>query len=140
MWRPEPRPLRIAAAALTACLAAVAPAPARTADPAFPAIDCAALWYATADFRARYALAEGSPDEARAMARAFRDAGVALTDDPEAAVDARIDKLRPIYLLLMRRYILDGNRRARDQYVRLSGLCDDFGREKALPGHRVPDR
>ncbi|TDX33672.1 hypothetical protein [Rhodovulum visakhapatnamense] len=139
MWRPEARPFRIAAA-LAACLALVGPAPARTTDPAFPALDCAALWDATADFRALYALAEGPPDEARAMARAFRDAAVALSDDPEAEVDARIAKLRPIYLLLLKRYILNGNRRARDRYVRLSGLCDDFGRDAALPGHQGPGR
>ncbi|MBL3563982.1 hypothetical protein JMM59_02960 [Rhodovulum sulfidophilum] len=126
-------------AALAVLFLAAPTAFAQGADPTFPAIDCAALWQATADFRTRYAIAEGSPAEAQAMARAFRDAALAEGADRDG-VDDRIAALRPVYLLLLQRYLLDGERRARDQYVRLSGLCDDLGRASGLKGHRHAPR
>ncbi|ARC88150.1 hypothetical protein [Rhodovulum sp. MB263] len=115
------------------------PALAGNADPAFPATDCAALWQATASFRASYAIAEGAPSEARAMARAFRDAGLPRSGLTAAGYDARIARLRPVYLLLLENHILNGSRSSRDQYLRLSGLCDAFARSEGLPGH-PPDR
>ncbi|TCP43108.1 hypothetical protein [Rhodovulum marinum] len=103
-------------------------------DPAFPAPDCAALWTATARFRARHAIDPAPPEPAAAMAAAFRAAAVQMGADP-GTLDARIAALVPVYLVLLQRSILDGDRAAQDQYEWLSGLCRDLAQARGLAGH-----
>ncbi|SIO22686.1 hypothetical protein SAMN05444722_0908 [Rhodovulum sp. ES.010] len=122
----------IRAAALFAALAAPTAA---GDDPTFPATDCAALWSATAAFRATYAIDRAPPAEAEAMAAAFREAALALGAGPAAALDRRIAELHRVYFVLLQRAILDGDREARDRHEGLAELCGAFAEARGLAGH-----
>ncbi|MEX5727022.1 hypothetical protein Ga0609869_000375 [Rhodovulum iodosum] len=104
-------------------------------DPTYPATECAALWSAMADFRARYAIDAAPPDEAREMAEAFRAAAIGLAGGDAADVDRRINAMRPDLMLLLRSYIIDGWRDSREQFLRRAEICRRFAVENGLPAH-----
>lgn len=113
-------------------LAAILAAGPASADPSFPAVDCAALWAATARFGKGDAQDDAPAMAAQGMTDIFRDAAVARSGDDPAVVDARIAELEPVYLLLLERYILDGDRDSRDQHAWLMTLCQRFLEEEGL--------
>lgn len=112
-------------AAVAALVLVATPAAAQT-DPLFPEAECAALWAATAAFRAHYAIDSAAPGAARQLARDFRRRAIAKSGGDAAAVDRHIREATPPLLGLLEAYILDGDRDSRDTYEWLATLCDDF--------------
>lgn len=104
-------------------------------DPLYPAADCAALWSAMAGFRARYAIDTAPPGAAQEMALAFRAAAIDRAGGDAAAVDRAIAARRPDLMLLLRSYIIDGDRDSREQFLRRSEICRRFAMENGLPWH-----
>jgi hypothetical protein len=101
-------------------------------DPLYPAVDCAALWAATAEFRETYAVDRADPAEARALSAAFRAAAVALNGGAAGPVEARIAELRPVYGMMLESYILDGDRDNQDVYEWLVETCGRFAEAQGI--------